>query len=127
LTLTQILALPTAVLQAGKTYGPFVTPQVGSSYSKYQLNFQILSWPTTGNVLQVQVDRSQDGGNTWAFDAGITYGPGLSGTHTWLIEMGRLNPGPNAIVLTTAPVDLFRVTLTALQSCSALITVGGVP
>jgi hypothetical protein len=132
---TQFFLFPTSVLQAGQTYGPQVSAPVAGVYSSYQVSVQQMGlWPA-GDCLQLQIDYSQDGGTTWRADMSTTLQGGVWKDKTGAtvtsgvigVTMGTLNPGVNQQVLTTAIADLFRVTVYCLQSCAAILEMGGTP
>ena len=113
---------PSSVLQAGQTYGPQVTPQIGAVSPNYLVNVQQLgTWPA-GDCIQIIIEYSQDGGVTWRFDSGATFVGG-----TWPSNPGSLGIGMGTVAgnaLAAAVSDLFRVTVKCLQSVAALVTMG---
>lgn len=128
-----IYTLPTAVLDVG-VHGPFISPQVGTAYGAYQLSISAGgSWPSTpGQVMIITIERSQDSGITWQFDAEAALGPtpwyakdGVTPvtTSTWTISMGNDGKG-NANVMNAT--DLFRFTLNVQRLCAPLFTMKGV-
>lgn len=130
---TQFFTFPAAVLQAGRTYGPQVTPLVGGVFENYQVSVQRMgTWPV-GDCLSIAIEYSQDGGLTWTAHAQATLAGGvlkdLAGNlvtaSTFYRSMGTLQPGTDhQQVLALAVTDLFRVTVQCLQSCAAQITMG---
>jgi hypothetical protein len=125
---TQIFVLPTAVLGVG-LHGPFNGPAMGAAYPAYQ--FQITpgpGWPTTGGqVMNLTVELSRDGGTTWIAEASTDFGP----TSAWrdpttaalTVTLGRDQNGNSVACATT---DRYRFTLNVLRATgSPVLTVSG--
>jgi hypothetical protein len=121
---TAIFTLPTAVLGVGQ-HGPFVSPVVGGLYTGYEFHITPgLGWPATGGqVMELTVEVSHDGGVTWLFDASTDFGP----TANWgnpSLGVFRVSIGSaQGQGLNTALTDLYRFTLNVLQACGAPVFV----
>jgi hypothetical protein len=127
-TATQIFVLPTAVLGVG-SHGPFVSPVLGAAYTGYEFHITpTVGWPTTGGqVMELTVEVSHDGGVTWQLDCSTDCGP-LSGWANQSLGMLRVSIGSDSQgnLLSTASTDLYRFTLNVLQTCGApILTVFG--
>jgi hypothetical protein len=118
---SQIFVLPTAVLGVGQ-HGPFVSPQVGAAFTGYEFHVvPTVGWPTTGDqVMELLVEVSHDGGQTWQFDCSTDFGP-LSGWANPSLGVLRVSLGSDSQgnLLSTSLIDLYRFTLNVLQPCGA--------
>jgi len=124
---TSICVLPTAILTPGN-YGPYVAPQMNGVFSGWIIDVAPgPAWPATGGqVLEMTLERSTDGGNTWQFDASSDFGP-LSGwrdpTHAFFATgYGTVAGVPQYCSAT----DIYRFTLNVFRTCSPTFTFSGV-
>lgn len=102
---------------------------MGGAYSAYE--FQIApgpGWPNSGGqVMELTVELSRDGGATWLPEASTDFGPNTA-WHNPALAIFNVSVGTaNGQVLTCAATDLYRFTLNVLQTCGApVFTVIGV-
>jgi hypothetical protein len=125
----QILVLPTAVLSVGQ-HGPFVSPVLGAAYTGYEFHITpTVGWPATGGqVMELTVEVSHDGGVTWLPEASTDFGP-TSNWHDPTVATFRVSVGGDGQgnLLSMAAIDLYRFTLNVLRVCGApIFTVVGV-
>lgn len=132
-----LLILPTGALTEG-ILGPFQVPALPRHFSGYRLEVeQSPDWPTSGDVLTVLIEHSDDGGKTWIGRNCATFGAAPWSDETKsLITTGytQASLGATGGTADSEPVhvaisadDLFRITLDVLQPCSPVITFFGVP
>lgn len=69
---TTQITIPLTALSVG-LHGPFSSGDLPSDLTGYAIDFQNdVTWPASGDVMTVQVDQSNDSGQTWDFVAAIT-------------------------------------------------------
>jgi hypothetical protein len=112
MALSNEITIPQTTLPVGtRTFSSNTLP-AGQKQWIFTLN--LVSWPVSGDVLQLQIDESPDDGVTWLSSAGVDFsapqkdklGNTLT-TITWA-----------ATSLLTGTTCRARLTVTVLQSCT---------
>lgn len=116
---TTLITIPQTDLTVG-TIGPFVSPRLPVNISLYTVSLTGTAWPASGDVLKVTLERSDDDGATWNFDA--------SAQGSFRDKAG--NPPNNALWRIGMPVDgvttrRLRATIEVLQPCTLSASVSG--
>lgn len=117
--MTTLIAIPQTALQIGPI-GPFVSPRLPVDIPLYTVSLTGVVWPASGDVLKVTLERSDDDGVTWKFDA--------SAQGSFRDKAG--NPPNNALWRIGMPVDgvttrRLRATIEVLQPCTLIASVSG--
>jgi hypothetical protein len=111
---TQI-TVPLTSLTVGQR-GPFTSGLLPSNLTGYMLDLtNDATWPTSGDVLKISVEQSNDSGATWAFDASITLSAG-----PWRAKDGTvINTGVWSVGLQNqgSATRKIRVSMDVLQPC----------
>lgn len=108
------LTIPIGPLNAG-TFGPFTSALLPADLSGYLFDFtKDATWPTTGgDVCKFTVEQSNDGGQTWQFDAALTFSPAVwrdragnpVDTAVWSVSLDNKGSATRKI---RASVEVFR-------------------
>lgn len=121
---TQI-TVPLTTLSVG-IHGPFSSGDLPSTLVGYQVDLiNDASWPTTGgDAVLLAVEQSNDGGQSWAFDASITLAAAawadrhgaVVHTSTWDVQLDNQGATQRRV----------RITATVFQACKLGATVSSV-
>ena len=63
-----LITIPQTALPVS-SIGPFVSPVLDPNIKGYVVNLTGVVWPAAGDVLKVTLERSDDNGASWRFDA----------------------------------------------------------
>lgn len=113
---TTQIAIPLTVLNTLGLVGPFTSGTLPASISGYQVDFiNDSSWPSSGDVIKITVDLSNDNGQSWQFDASITFSGG-----TWRARGGAATNTSewDVSISQASPTRKVRFTLDVFQVCT---------
>lgn len=97
--------------------GPFNSGLLPPALTGYAIDFaNDSSWPATGDVVTITVDVSNDGGQSWQFDASLTLAGGQ-----WTTRQGApINTAGWSVSIDNAgsTTRKARISLNVLQPCT---------
>jgi hypothetical protein len=115
---TLLITIAQTALLVGTPLGPLVSPALPANSLSYTVSVTGVVWPVSGDVLKVIIERSDDNGTTWRFDA--------SHQGSWRDKLGAVPT--NAFWRVVLPQDgiatrKLRVTLEVFQACTLAASV----
>lgn len=123
-----MLSTGTMAMRAGDQYR--ATAQASAPYRGYTLALVPLTWPTSGDVLRVQIER--DTGEGWKFEYGCTLGApqptvDRSGKPLAAVTRSVHYGSVGAASHRSSDTDRYRLTIHCLQACMFSLSLTGDP